>query len=146
MCKSSSIYTQFSYRLYSNITARGFVSKMNLSTRFKFPLIFQNEKAFQRQPTIFLNHKKGAGGKKKSLRYHKEVGLGFKTPREVHITILLIQYLFLQTEKAFQKQPTVFLNQKLGKKKKTARLSRNVGLGFKTPREVCCKICFKFTG
>ncbi|XP_076267763.1 ribosomal protein S11 isoform X1 [Rhynchophorus ferrugineus] len=42
----------------------------------------QNERAFQRQPTIFLNHKKGAGGKKKSLRYHKEVGLGFKTPRE----------------------------------------------------------------
>ncbi|XP_030754428.1 40S ribosomal protein S11 isoform X2 [Sitophilus oryzae] len=82
----------------------------------------QNERAFQRQPTIFLNHKKGAGAKKKkSLRYHKEVGLGFKTPRE--------------TEKAFQKQPTVFQNRKLGKKKKSLRLSRNVGLGFKTPRE-----------
>ncbi|XP_019874807.1 40S ribosomal protein S11 isoform X1 [Aethina tumida] len=46
----------------------------------------QNEKSFQRQPTIFLNRKKGLGGKKgkslKSLRYHREVGLGFKTPRE----------------------------------------------------------------
>ncbi|XP_059484565.1 small ribosomal subunit protein uS17 isoform X2 [Neocloeon triangulifer] len=39
-----------------------------------------------------------------------------------------------QTEKAFQKQPTVFLNRKAGLKKKT-RHYRNVGLGFKTPRE-----------
>lgn len=47
-----------------------------------------------------------------------------------------------QTERAFQKQPTVFLNNKLrtlgiGKKaKKDIRYVRNVGLGFKTPREV----------
>ncbi|VBB29421.1 unnamed protein product [Acanthocheilonema viteae] len=47
-----------------------------------------------------------------------------------------------QTERAFQKQPTVFLNNKLrtlgiGKKsKKDVRYVRNVGLGFKTPREV----------
>ncbi|EFO15995.1 40S ribosomal protein S11 [Loa loa] len=46
-----------------------------------------------------------------------------------------------QTERAFQKQPTVFLNSKLrtlgiGKKaKKDVRYVRNVGLGFKTPRE-----------
>ncbi|VDK47811.1 unnamed protein product [Anisakis simplex] len=46
-----------------------------------------------------------------------------------------------QTERAFQKQPTVFLNNKLrtlgiGKKsKKDIRYVRNVGLGFKTPRE-----------
>ncbi|MCP9263198.1 40S ribosomal protein S11 [Dirofilaria immitis] len=49
-----------------------------------------------------------------------------------------------QTERAFQKQPTVFLNNKLrtlgiGKKaKKDIRYVRNVGLGFKTPREARC--------
>ncbi|KAK9891216.1 hypothetical protein WA026_013531 [Henosepilachna vigintioctopunctata] len=49
----------------------------------------QNERAFQKQPTVAIalasvNRKKGVGGKKsrKSLRYHREVGLGFKTPRE----------------------------------------------------------------
>ncbi|GFO35011.1 40S ribosomal protein s11 [Plakobranchus ocellatus] len=43
-----------------------------------------------------------------------------------------------QTERAFQKQPTVFLNKKAilqGKSKKNLRYVRNVGLGFKTPRE-----------
>nr|CAJ17184.1 ribosomal protein S11e [Sphaerius sp. APV-2005] len=40
-----------------------------------------------------------------------------------------------QTEKAFQKQPTVNYNRKSGLKKKSTRLHRNVGLGFKTPRE-----------
>ncbi|CAH0552036.1 unnamed protein product [Brassicogethes aeneus] len=38
-----------------------------------------------------------------------------------------------QTEKAFQKQHTVFQNKKNHTKK--VRLSRSVGLGFKTPRE-----------
>merc|ERR1712066_1185697 len=33
------------------------------------------------------------------------------------------------------KQPTVFLNRKGTKSKKTLRYHRNVGLGFKTPRE-----------
>merc|ERR1711874_594655 len=43
-----------------------------------------------------------------------------------------------QTERAFQSQPTVFLNKKeilQGKSKKSIRYVRNVGLGFKTPRE-----------
>ncbi|CAK5081133.1 unnamed protein product [Meloidogyne enterolobii] len=46
-----------------------------------------------------------------------------------------------QTERAFQKQPTVFLNDKfrtqgIGKKPKNKdRYWKNVGLGFKTPRE-----------
>merc|ERR1712200_137547 len=43
-----------------------------------------------------------------------------------------------QTERAFQKQPTVFLNKKSflqGKSKQALRCVRNVGLGFKTPRE-----------
>jgi len=46
----------------------------------------------------------------------------------------------IQTERAFQKQPTIFLNNKaralgIGKKKKDLRYVRNVGLGFKTPRD-----------
>ncbi|XP_022096415.1 40S ribosomal protein S11-like [Acanthaster planci] len=49
----------------------------------------------------------------------------------------LLLTLPLQTEKAFQKQPTVFQNKKrlLGSGKKAARLVRNIGLGFKTPAE-----------
>ncbi|XP_023724658.1 40S ribosomal protein S11 [Cryptotermes secundus] len=82
----------------------------------------QSERSFQKQPTIFLNRKKGLGAKKrKSLRYIRNVGLGFKTPRE--------------TERAFQKQPHLNLNRKFGQKKKALRRYRNVGLGFKTPRE-----------
>jgi hypothetical protein len=45
----------------------------------------QAERSFQKQPTIFLNRKKGIGKKKKkkrSVRYVRNVGLGFKTPRE----------------------------------------------------------------
>lgn len=48
-----------------------------------------------------------------------------------------------QTERAYQKQPTVFQNSKYsvhGIGKKSGQLNRyvkNVGLGFKTPREVC---------
>nr|CAD7575633.1 unnamed protein product [Timema californicum] len=82
----------------------------------------QNERSFQKQPTIFLNRKKGLGAKKKkSLRYIRNVGLGFKTPRE--------------TEKAFQKQSHLNLNRKPGSKKKSLRRHRSVGLGFKTPLE-----------
>jgi len=44
-----------------------------------------------------------------------------------------------QTERAFQKQPTVFLNKKknvvTGKTVKVPRHVKSVGLGFKTPRE-----------
>ncbi|GLV40594.1 RHAU helicase [Carabus blaptoides fortunei] len=40
-----------------------------------------------------------------------------------------------QTEKAFQRQHHVNLNRKGSLKKKPLRLSRSVGLGFKTPRE-----------
>eukprot|EP00824_Muranothrix_gubernata_P003075 TRINITY_DN13835_c0_g1_i1.p1 TRINITY_DN13835_c0_g1~~TRINITY_DN13835_c0_g1_i1.p1 ORF type:complete len:179 (-),score=53.51 TRINITY_DN13835_c0_g1_i1:43-579(-) len=45
----------------------------------------------------------------------------------------------IQTEKAFQKQETIFIGKKrvLGKKlsAKDLRFTKNVGLGFKTPRE-----------
>ncbi|XP_076471494.1 small ribosomal subunit protein uS17-like [Babylonia areolata] len=43
-----------------------------------------------------------------------------------------------QTERSYQKQPTVFMNKKsilTGKTKKNLRYVRNVGLGFKTPRD-----------
>jgi len=43
----------------------------------------QNEKAFQKQPTIFLHsHRRVLAKKKKNvLRFYKDVGLGFKTPK-----------------------------------------------------------------
>ncbi|XP_077296539.1 ribosomal protein S11 isoform X2 [Arctopsyche grandis] len=40
----------------------------------------QTEKAFQKQPTVNFNRKGGL--KKKFMRYHRDVGLGFRTPRE----------------------------------------------------------------
>merc|ERR1712133_206878 len=46
----------------------------------RFIMADQNEKAFQKQPTVFLNRKGNKG--KKTLRYHRNVGLGFKTPHE----------------------------------------------------------------
>jgi len=42
----------------------------------------QAERAFQKQQGINLNRKAGAQNKRKSLRYHRNVGLGFKTPSE----------------------------------------------------------------
>jgi len=43
----------------------------------------EKERSFQKQPTIFLNKKNLFGKtKEKSERYTKNVGLGFKTPRE----------------------------------------------------------------
>jgi len=43
--------------------------------------IDQNEKAFQKQPTVFLGYKKlAAKGVAKGLRFTRKVGLGFKTP------------------------------------------------------------------
>lgn len=51
----------------------------------------QNERAFQKQPTVFLNRKAGLpkGNPKRLVRYYKNVGLGFKTPREaIHGTYI----------------------------------------------------------
>ncbi|XP_013396695.1 40S ribosomal protein S11 [Lingula anatina] len=44
----------------------------------------QTERSFQKQPTVFLNKKRSllSGKGTKKLRYVKNVGLGFKTPRE----------------------------------------------------------------
>lgn len=48
-------------------------------------LTVQSERAFQKQPHIFLNHK-GKAAKSKRVgkggrRWYKDVGLGFKTPK-----------------------------------------------------------------
>ncbi len=45
--------------------------------------LYQIEKAFQKQPNIFQNAKPtGKKVKNKKLRWYKDVGLGFKTPKE----------------------------------------------------------------
>lgn len=49
-------------------------------------LTVQSERAFQKQPHIFLNHKAKASKSKKvgagGRRWYKDIGLGFKTPKE----------------------------------------------------------------
>eukprot|EP01083_Nonionella_stella_P022657 62660_1 len=44
----------------------------------------QNEKSFQKQPTVFVGAKRALGKKNKKgvRRYVKNVGLGFRTPKE----------------------------------------------------------------
>ncbi|XP_033101420.1 40S ribosomal protein S11-like [Anneissia japonica] len=42
----------------------------------------QNERAFQKQPTVFQNRKRVLGSKVKVQRLVRNVGLGFKTPAE----------------------------------------------------------------
>jgi small subunit ribosomal protein S11e len=45
----------------------------------------QQERGFQKQPTIFQNRKRPPGLKKINLkRYTRTVGLGFKMPAEVN--------------------------------------------------------------
>ncbi|CAO2634799.1 40S ribosomal protein S11 [Lemmus lemmus] len=47
----------------------------------------QTERAYQKQPTIFQNKKcvlLGETGKEKLPRYYKNIGLGFKTPKEAN--------------------------------------------------------------
>jgi len=46
-------------------------------------LTVQSERAFQKQPHIFLNSKTKAKSKKagKGRRWYKDVGLGFRTPK-----------------------------------------------------------------
>lgn len=50
------------------------------------PSSSQTERAYQKQPTIFQNKKRvllGETAKEKLPRYYKNIGLGFKTPKEV---------------------------------------------------------------
>lgn len=49
------------------------------------PSSSQTERAYQKQPTIFQNKKRvllGETAKEKLPRYYKNIGLGFKTPKE----------------------------------------------------------------
>merc|ERR1712121_27634 len=59
-----------------------FFTKFSLSQGTMADQMQQTERAFQKQPTVFLNSKRALGSKKKELRHTKTVGLGFKTPRE----------------------------------------------------------------
>lgn len=75
------------YRQSDEVTAD--VGLCNLQLKRVFLLFPQTERAYQKQPTIFQNKKRvlatdgGKEVKEKLPRYHKSVGLGFKTPREV---------------------------------------------------------------
>ena len=42
----------------------------------------QNERAFQKQPTVFLGSKRLTGKRTAAKRYFRNVGLGFQTPKE----------------------------------------------------------------
>jgi small subunit ribosomal protein S11e len=49
-------------------------------------LTVQSERAYQKQPHIFLNHKSGKTARSKKVgkggrRWFKDVGLGFRTPK-----------------------------------------------------------------
>ena len=49
-------------------------------------LTVQSERAFQKQPHVFLNHKRAGAGKSRRVgkggrRWYKDVGLGFRTPK-----------------------------------------------------------------
>ncbi|OMO60593.1 Ribosomal protein S17 [Corchorus olitorius] len=55
------------------------------ASHFLFFFCFQTEKAFLKQPKVFLSSKKSGKGKrpgKGGNRFWKSIGLGFKTPRE----------------------------------------------------------------
>lgn len=64
---------------------------LRLMTASVLVVLFQNERAYQKQPTIFQNKKRvlavEGSGKEKLPRYHRNVGLGFKTPREVSLCL-----------------------------------------------------------
>ncbi|KAI8125866.1 40S ribosomal protein S11 [Lucilia cuprina] len=84
----------------------------------------QTERAFRKQFTVPVIRRKPNNYKKKP-RFHRSIGLGFRTPAE-------------QNERAFQKQFGINLNRKVKPgvtKKKVLRRYRDIGLGFKTPRD-----------
>jgi hypothetical protein len=61
-------------------------NKFNHSQSSFFCICISQERSFQKQPTIFLNKKQAAAKASKTgraERYTRNVGLGFKTPREV---------------------------------------------------------------
>lgn len=55
----------------------------NMGINDKYREAEQNQKAYQKQAAIFVARKRVVGAKKqKSMRYVRNVGLGFKTPKE----------------------------------------------------------------
>ncbi|KAJ0091719.1 hypothetical protein Patl1_12522 [Pistacia atlantica] len=60
----------------------------------------QTEKAFLKQPKVFLSSKKSGKGKrpgKGGNRFWKNIGLGFKTPRDAIDGIILFYFLLCVT-------------------------------------------------
>lgn len=49
------------------------------------PSVFQSERSFQKQPTVFLAKKKAVNSKTKNrpTRHVRNIGLGFRVPIEV---------------------------------------------------------------
>lgn len=64
----------------------------HLISLYLFDNILQTERAYQKQAPIFQNKKRvlGQPGKKKELRYVRNVGLGFKTPKDVSSVYLWV--------------------------------------------------------
>jgi len=56
-------------------------------------LTVQSERAFLKQPHIFQNPKQA--GKTKHKRWYKDVGLGFKTPKEAIVGTYIGNFFFL---------------------------------------------------
>ncbi len=88
-------------RLLCSVTLWMLFKHMHLFVRNMIDSVlvkFQNERAYQKQPTIFQNKKRvlavEGSSKEKLPRYHRNVGLGFKTPREVslcsHTSVTLV--------------------------------------------------------
>lgn len=72
-----------------------------------FSLFLKTERAFQKQLTIPVVRRKNIPGQRKlRTRHYREVGLGFKTPKEVKIEFLLFHLTFsiTQLNSAFMNQ------------------------------------------
>ena len=74
-------------------------------------LTVQSERAFQKQPHIFLNSKtktKSARPGKGGRRWYKDVGLGFKTPSEAinghYVGASVVRFSFARSDKSIDKK------------------------------------------
>ncbi|XP_017087000.1 small ribosomal subunit protein uS17 [Drosophila bipectinata] len=96
----------------------------------------QTERAFRKQHAVVVVRRKNPNLKKRP-RFYRQIGLGFRAPAESRLPPRT-RFQTNQNERAFQKQFGVNLNRKVKPgitKKKVLRRYRDVGLGFKTPRE-----------
>ncbi|KAJ8049903.1 40S ribosomal protein S11 [Holothuria leucospilota] len=87
-CSKGKITVCYSTVLASVVTDRGRFQKSSLALSFfyytSFIMAEQTERAYQKQPTVFQNKKRVllGTGKVKGQRLVRNIGLGFKTPRE----------------------------------------------------------------